>query len=54
MTKSEYEKLQDLFSKKITKCEYLGRNKEGAYRDGILACKSILKTVYEQGGSNDD
>ena len=48
MTREEYKELQELFTKKINQCEYLSGNKSGAYREGVLACKSILKTVYEE------
>ena len=46
MTLYEYQILQDRLSAKLIK----GRstNKEEAYNNGVLACKSILKEIYEQ------
>ena len=49
MTKQEYEVLQERFTRKLKK--YRGSypsNKEAAYNEAILACKSILKEVFEQ------
>ena len=47
MTKKEYETLQDRFSKKLDRHPYTG-NKGQAYKEGVLACKSILKEVFER------
>lgn len=46
MTFSEYSYLQDRLSKKLKKPPCT--NKESAYNDGVLACKSILKDVFER------
>lgn len=44
MTKQDYERLQNLFDKKLRQ----GRlsNKEEAYNNGVLCCKSILSSFY--------
>ena len=41
----EYTFIQNRFSEKLK--EY-PNNKEAAYNDGILACKSILKEIFER------
>ncbi len=48
MDRHEYEYLQDRFSKLLAKADYLIRNKEQAYKDGVLAAKSVLKEVFER------
>lgn len=45
MDKSEYDYLQDRFSRKLIK--RFPTNKQEKYNEGILACKSILKEVFE-------
>ena len=46
MDRREYEYLQERFSKLIAKANYLSRNKEQAYVDGVLAAKSVLKEAF--------
>lgn len=45
MDRSEYDYLQDRFSRKLIK--RLPTNKQEQYNEGILTCKSILKEVFE-------
>lgn len=45
LDESEYSYLQECFSKKLIRyCT----NKEEAYNNGVLACKSILKEIYRR------
>lgn len=46
MTLKEYKTIQQRLSKKIIQC-YTTKTQE-AYNDGILACKSIIKEIYEK------
>lgn len=51
MTKQEYEYIQDRFTKKLYDSIYrnsVGYNKEEAYREGVLACKSVLSEIFHQ------
>ena len=50
MTELEYKQLQRRFIKKIIRNP---NNKQDAYNKGILACKSILKEVYEEQKNKD-
>lgn len=45
MSYTEYQILQERFSKKLK--NKFPTNKEKSYNKGILACKSILKEIYE-------
>ncbi len=45
MDRNKYEYIQSRFSAKLKKYP---NNREAAYNDGILACKSILKEIYER------
>ena len=45
MTELEYKELQRRFTKKIIRNP---NNKQDAYNKGILACKSVLKEIYEK------
>ncbi|MCI8585535.1 MAG: hypothetical protein HFI92_06490 [Lachnospiraceae bacterium] len=47
MNREKYEYIQSRFSAKLKGYPY-PNNKESAYNDGILACKSILKEVFER------
>lgn len=47
MTRAEYEMFQAQFDKLNSK-HVQGMNKEEAHRNGVLACKSMLKNVFEQ------
>ena len=46
MTEREYQILQQQFSKKIIPHKW-PTNKEDAYNEGVLACKSILHSFYQ-------
>ena len=48
MTKAEYDHLQERFSRLLNgKCgDYIGGNKREAYREGVLAAKSVLHEEY--------
>lgn len=46
MDRHEYEYLQERLSKLLAKADYLSRNKEQAYKDGVLAAKSVLKAAF--------
>lgn len=49
MTKQEYEVLQKRFTEKLKNPHgSYPSNKEAAYNEAILACKSILKEVFER------
>ena len=49
MTRREYEDLQERLSKKLHQAHYdFSPKREEGYKDGILAAKSILKSVYHQ------
>lgn len=49
MTEAMYRDIQERFSKKlIGNKSGLCTNKEAAYNDGVLACKSILKEIYNR------
>lgn len=49
MTKREYEYLQERLSKKLHSKPYgFSPKREEGYKDGILAAKSILKSVYRE------
>lgn len=48
MNKNEYEYLQNRFSAKMKNHRGYSTNKETAYNEGILACKSILKEIFER------
>lgn len=49
MTKHEYEYLQERLSKKLHSNPYgFSPKREEGYKDGILAAKSILKSVYRE------
>lgn len=48
MTEYEYQTLQQRFSAKLKGMPNCCSNKEGIYNEGVLACKSILKEVYER------
>lgn len=45
MNREKYEYIQSRFSAKLKRYP---TNKESAYNDGILACKYILKEVFER------
>lgn len=47
MTYKEYQSIQDRFTKKLSYSAGYLSNKETAYNEGILACKSILKEIYK-------
>lgn len=44
MTQRDYDILQTAFSKKLI--TNFPTNKESAFNNGVLACKSILKEIY--------
>lgn len=44
----EYRILQERFSAKLKAHRGYSTNKETAYNEGVLACKSILKEIFEQ------
>ena len=51
MTKAEYDYIQDRLSEKLPKNrpyqDFLGRSKQKeGYEEAILACKSIIKGIY--------
>ena len=46
MDRREYEYLQERFSKLIAKKPYGKANEKEAYKNGILAAKSVLKEVF--------
>jgi hypothetical protein len=46
MTKEEYKNIQDKLTKKLHVGQ--GTNKTQAYDNGILAAKSIIKSIYEE------
>lgn len=48
MTRYEYEDLQARLSKKLHTKPYDSPKREEGYKDGILAAKSILKSVYRE------
>ena len=50
MDRYEYERLQAAFSSKLKNHDkwWAMTNKEEAYNNGVLACKSILKSVFEE------
>lgn len=48
MTNNEYTIIQERFTAKLKNHRGYSTNKETAYNDGILACKSILKEVFER------
>lgn len=51
MTKQEYEYIQDRFTKKLYDNIYRNSacyNKDEAYREGVLACKSILSEIFNR------
>lgn len=50
MTLQEYKMLQDRFSAKLKNHNGRSTNRESEYNDGILACKSILKEIFERYG----
>lgn len=50
MNSKEYEILQECFSEKLQRNNRYRTKRESAMDQGILACKSILKEVYESGG----
>ena len=52
MTEQEYKELQERFSKKLNGQIYGGWKIEKAYKDGIFACKSILKNYFEKSEVN--
>lgn len=54
MTEFEYRILQDRFSAKLTNNKTYTGNKKVAYDDGILACKSILKEIFERQRKEND
>lgn len=47
MTKQDYDELQERMSRKLKK-QWYNTNKETAYNEGILTCKSILKEIFER------
>jgi len=54
MTKQEYDYIQDRFTKKLYDNIYrnsVGYNKEETYREGVLACKSVLSEIFHQNKS---
>jgi hypothetical protein len=51
MRKDEYDRLQELMSNHLHDTPYShngGSNKAAIYKEGVLACKSILKNAYEK------
>ena len=44
----EYRILQGRFSAKLKSNRGYSTNKETAYNEGVLACKSILKEIFER------
>lgn len=52
MKMNEYEYIQRRFSEKLKNRSY-ATNKEAAYNNGVLACKSILKEIFERGEQNE-
>lgn len=46
MDRREYEYLQERFSKLMAKKPYGKANEKEAYKNGILAAKSVLKEVF--------
>ena len=50
MTLQEYKVLQDRFSAKLKNHNGRSTNRESEYNNGILACKSILKEIFERYG----
>ena len=48
MTQNEYNILQERFSAKLRNRYTYSSNRNEAYKDGVLACKSILKEIFEQ------
>lgn len=47
MTETEYKEIQDRLTAKLKNHKGYSTNKETAYNEGILAAKSIIKSVYE-------
>jgi hypothetical protein len=48
MSEFEYQALQERFTAKLKNHRGYASNKEDAYNKGVLACKSILKEVFER------
>lgn len=48
MSEFEYQGLQERFSAKLKNHRGYASSKEEAYNEGILACKSILKELFER------
>ena len=47
MTEREYKEIQDRLTAKLKNHKGYSTNKETAYNEGILAAKSIVKSIYE-------
>lgn len=47
MTNYEYRELQARFTAKLKNHQGYSTQKETAYNDGVLACKSILKDIFK-------
>lgn len=48
MSEFEYQALQKRFSAKMKNHRGYAGNKQEAYNEGVLACKSILKEIFER------
>lgn len=48
MSEVEYRMLQKRFSGKLKNHRGYSSNRETAYNEGVLACKSILKEIFER------
>jgi hypothetical protein len=47
MNETTYKELQKRFTNKLNNTDLTGKRKEG-YEEGILACKSILREIYQK------
>ena len=47
MTEQEYNDIQNALSKKLKNHKGYSSNKEEEYNNGILAAKSIIKSIYK-------
>lgn len=54
MTNYEYRELQERFTAKLKNHQGYSTQKETAYNDGVLACKSILKDVFKHQQNRED
>ena len=54
MTEREYKEIQDRLTAKLKNHTRYATNKETAYNEGILAAKSIIKSIYESKSQADN